>query len=1680
MPQVTFVRAGTTVATRIVVIEKQTDATLAPGTKTLDFSSANSIAELFDRMENIDLPERKMTAAQQAKAEAGAEKQKATPAKDRAPKKQPEPVVERGDAKIITYTTKAGKELRGIIRTDLTKEQAQKIDPYTWKMDGGFFIREKYLKPAGNAPAFSRSESTSTGITPKSAQEITDLIRARWANAPEVVVLSSMNDPKAPEAARKADAQQRSQGATGEPEGFFYGGKVYVVASALSTPGDVVRVLFHEALGHAGLRGVFGNELGGILNQIITMRRADVLARARQYGLVRNDANDKPVVDVKTATDAEVWAAMTPSLKNQAAEEVLAFMAQDRPELGFVKRAIAAIRAFLRKNVPGFSQMKLTDADIVANYLLPARAFVERGPRGGGRDGGLTFSRNTGNVVPHPFSGFTRERFLGSPKITSDSNAKDLIPSGGKSVDEMPSVPFENKWYPALVAKYGKTGAAVYDGNKVIASYDFGDTLVVGKKYRRAGIGSELVYQWRMRNPNAKTAATRTKKSQALQEKVWDRVQRELSQQEYGGWQAFSRTDAMPATIEVDGKTRPTANSNGQPIHPTLEGVRNFWAWFGDSRVVDAEGRPLVVYHGTNASFDYFKPNESLGGLIFASETPDQASVFAFASGANVMPVYLKAENPSPRVVLAADEAKAAVRAKTKGYDALRMRDSASDVVNWGVFTPTQIKSATGNTGAFNPEDADIRFSRAGNGGAVQGMNESADGWDAPIPSKWDDYVFKLQDKNIDLKRVTQGIVKWSGQLADNINTYLQEELYHGRAAKRVQEFSRLEMEPALKELAAGGYQMQDLEEFMHARHAKEANAVLAERNPTQDMIDAARKAAKAEVERLELAVSTSTGAAQKQNKADLKEAKAELKRWRGVAAFKGTEEERNMLSGMSNDQADTYFTKLPAEDVRKLGAVAAKFDAIMAETSRLMVEYELESQETVDGWAAMYQHYIPLHREDKGDTRSGTGQGFSIKGRETKGRTGSTRKVVDVLAHIAAAREKTVVRGEKNRVAQALVGMATAYPNEDVWKVGPPEYERVFNPSTGKVENRVNPNYKNLPNVVIAKVSTNGIVKEVAVTFNEDNERAVRMAASLKNLDAPLIEGWLGTVQKMTRYFASINTQYNPVFGVVNLVRDIQGAMINLGTTPLADQKAVVARDAIRALKGIYGDIRATRKGGVASSQWSQLYEQFQHDGGQTGFRNLFETTEDRTEELNSILNPDAWAQSGVGKFFTADGRLLKPMSQIRGGFKVVMDWLSDYNEAMENGVRLAAYKAALDKGMTRQQAASLAKNLTVNFNRKGQAGNQAGAVYAFFNAAMQGTARIGEALMTMEPGQPKTMRLSAYGKKIVYGGITLGMVQALALAAAGFDDEEPPDFVRERSLVFPTGWTGIGAEKGYISVPMPLGLHVIPGIGRMATEFALGDFENPAQHAVKAAGMFMDAFNPIGNAGMSLQTIAPTVLDPLVALSENRDWTGKPIARTSFNKDLPGYSQHKDSASIISKFLAETINTLTGGNEYVAGAISPTPDQIDYLAGQIGGGVWRELSKVEQTATGTVTGEETPIYKMPLVGRFAGSASGKSSEGNIFYSNANKLDRLETEIKGMQKDGKAADAAALRLERPEARLIVPFNMAERQVQKLRKQKSELLREGGNPEQVREIEDRIATIMARMNNLMRETSASK
>lgn len=126
----------------------------------------------------------------------------------------------------------------------------------------------------------------------------------------------------------------------------------------------------------------------------------------------------------------------------------------------------------------------------------------------------------------------------------------------------------------------------------------------------------------------------------------------------------FLRESEQHPMIDVDGVQKHRHNSEGRPIHPTDEGVRNFHRWFGDSKAVDHHGRPQVMYHAsTYGDIHKFNTHEgAFGKAGYGSYFSNQHGANMFAEygqhfqanrswageekKVNVAPVYLKMNNP--------------------------------------------------------------------------------------------------------------------------------------------------------------------------------------------------------------------------------------------------------------------------------------------------------------------------------------------------------------------------------------------------------------------------------------------------------------------------------------------------------------------------------------------------------------------------------------------------------------------------------------------------------------------------------------------------------------------------------------------------------------------------------------------------------------------------------------------------------------------------------------------------------------------------------------------------------------------------------------------------------------------------------------------------------------------------
>ena len=240
-----------------------------------------------------------------------------------------------------------------------------------------------------------------------------------------------------------------------------------------------------------------------------------------------------------------------------------------------------------------------------------------------------------------------------------------------------------------------------------------------------------------------------------------------ISPEDALAWMHYATTENVPWKGVATAKTGDVGGE--ERLQRAQQETPEFKNWFGESKVVDADGKPLTVYHGTDADFTSFKQAKEgyFGKGIYLTPNPDTASGYAASSaggdtrgeGGNVMPLYASIKNPmsvvddgftilGPIEVLkklgySEDKALAMfekameskgnltgelqTKLKLQGYDGIITNHPDGTIREIIAFYPTQIKSATGNRGTFDPSNPDIRYQRGPAGKAADAVKAGVD-----------------------------------------------------------------------------------------------------------------------------------------------------------------------------------------------------------------------------------------------------------------------------------------------------------------------------------------------------------------------------------------------------------------------------------------------------------------------------------------------------------------------------------------------------------------------------------------------------------------------------------------------------------------------------------------------------------------------------------------------------------------------------------------------------------------------------------------------------------------------------------------------------------------------------------------------------------------------------------------
>lgn len=693
--------------------------------------------------------------------------------------------------------------------------------------------------------------------------------------------------------------------------------------------------------------------------------------------------------------------------------------------------------------------------------------------------------------------------------------------------------------------------------------------------------------------------------------------------------------------------------------------------------------------------------------------------------------------------------------------------------------------------------------------------------------------------------------------------------------------------------------------------------------------------------------------------------------------------------SGLTNKQAQEILDKYKGNPRMQQYADEYRTTAINPKL-QVLKEAGILTDEQIALITKGEPHYVPFKVEEFSRPQGG-GKGFSVTSSGVKGLKGSARTDrTNAVFQGAVDYQEAVIRAEKNKSLQSLAKLIRENPDNTLWEIKGVQYT---------------PNYNKYGEVEFLR--KNQINEKTSVEFFENgkayeirfHDEALARVFTEQGLTKP-IPGLI----KINNYLRAVNTVINPEFMITNALRDLQTAMVTAGGEKGVVVAAKMVKDYPQASKGIW---QAVRK--ESNTGWAKVYNEMVENGGRTGWFDLKEVGETTKEVSKRIDRYNSTKTSeSLMRAMDSTGKLI-----------------SDANEVFEMSVRTSAYKQLVDGGMSKTAAANYAKNMTVNFNKRGNWGMTLNSAYLFANAGIQGSARIVMALK-----YPKVRRIVAGIAATSYGLNELNM----KLNPEGY--ERVQDFEKERNLIvmLPLDGNkynipGIEGDPGngyYLKMPLPYGFNVFKVAGD-----AVYDVANKRKTTGEAMVQMIKAvdasFNPLSS-GTPTQFITPTFLDPFVSSWENKNWFGAPIMpeQPAFAPEVRDSDRYFSGARDISVGTAQFLNRLTGGNEVTAGAVDISPETIDHVIDTLGGGLGNFIGQTIDGTINTVQGDIPTPDEMPFVRKLVATPFETGEQSQVFNllekSATSRMSAIEVQrfidnTKGALERGQIDDATAKRV---------------------------------------------------------------
>lgn len=934
-----------------------------------------------------------------------------------------------------------------------------------------------------------------------------------------------------------------------------------------------------------------------------------------------------------------------------------------------------------------------------------------------------------------------------------------------------------------------------------------------------------------------------------------------------------------------------------------------------------------------------------------------------------------------------------------------------------------------------------------------------------------------FQDSMLAIRKAQEAIMKEVG--VDRLNmaedAYTAENRSHGKGKNEFEEYNNEFLQPLrkayhqMKKVLGDSYD--NVRVYMMAKHGLERDAQMAFKKSLEadyedvNQRSAAYKAYKNDLDRVS-------------NDADLEFGRVDFTTWRQKDnALRGKYSPSYMdyryddngiaydYSGLSSlfdgsDFEEAAHRLVRDVETKHLAEVQALWNATNAATKKILrdgFKAGMMSKDAYEYVKGMYSHYIPLRGWD-GTTADQVwdyiGGGKGAFNQTLKTAHGRTSIADDPIAYIENMAESGILLNNKNWVKQHLMLLAQNHPTSlltlsKAWYVKSTDANgnEEWIPATPQITSQMNNNQvkaaidafeqkmEQLAQTGDATQQRDGLNIAYPQTHSEEREHEVRvmkdgeeyviyvngdpqLAQAMNNTRAHRVReiqsgkldraaAWLG------RKMAAAYTSLSPLFIPSNYFRDLT---MTLASTAIREdgrynyllRKNLATSWNLGFMLRDYqnGKLRDKVNNGNATPK-EQMFYDFMMNGGETGFVSSLDVEDLKKKFKNDLKDLDRWKANPVKVGHT------------------IMDGIEFLNRMIEDSNRFAVYMTSIQYGRSIDEAVNDAKDVTLNFNRKGTGEygwQMIRNLYLFINPAVQSLQTLG-ALVKHHP-----FKFTSVTAAWLASGVLVPIVNAALMSLLGGDDDKDKywqfsKWDRRNNLIM---WVPFTNE--YVKIPLAQEFRAFYGIGDMIASKMMGGElaeETWSQYAEDLLGQVVDMLplDPTGYDGNIAVSLMPNPIRPIFELAFNVDFTGKPLFKeTEYNKYDPNFTKAYVGTPDWLVRVSKMVNSI--GNDYPdvqQNAIDAfgdprynlnNPAVVDHVLSSYLGGAYTMGSQVLGVLTKSLNDpKEIKMADIPLISKFVSNPDDRpvtKKQGDEFWNMKENHDRAANTLSKLKKQAK------------------------------------------------------------------------